>query len=257
MSRVGQPHHESTRLVVLFAPEHERDLVDANIAIAQEAAEETFEVMERIGAELPTSGFTAAITDDQDRFDLWSGGLEELVNFEVAGFAESTERPSRRTEFMPADIATGPYTSGSWIGMGPKSADRRKAVFIHEYAHALHESALPYGLLKTWSIDTVEGFAQYVEELATGEGSCTMDPRAKDNIAVHEGWTMADDRLRRPDAYLGYWAASSYFHFVEAAGGSPWQLAMDRDEGLTMPQRAMRQGPEFNEQAWLDWVALQ
>lgn len=243
--------------VVLFAAEDERALVDATIDIAQEAAADTFALIEQIGGEAPTEGFTAAITDDQAMFDRWPGSHEGLQEMEIAGFAASTSRPGQRTEFMPPEIATGSYSSGTWVGMGPKSADRRKAVFVHEFAHAVHESALPYDYYAYLDLGPVEGFAQYVEELVSGGGVYEMDPRAKEFILANGEYAISKETLRSADAYLGYWAASSYFHFVEAAGGSAWQIAMDRDEGLTMSQRAKMQGPEFGTEDWLDWVTQQ
>ena len=243
--------------VVLFAQEDERALVDENIDVAQEAAEETFALIERIGGEAATDGFVATITDDQARFDGWQGSYEELANMEVAGFASATSRPAQRTEFMPAEIATGTYSSGSWVAMGPKSAGDRKGIFAHEFAHVLHESALPFNALAPVNLEPVEGFAEYVEELVKGRGEYQMDARVREFILAHGESAMAHDILRGPDAWLGYAAASSYFHFVEAAGASAWQLAMDRDEGLLMSQRAKMQGADLGADEWLEWVASQ
>ena len=241
--------------VVLYGMHDERALVDANADLAESSAKLAFETLETIGGEAPIDGFVVAITDDDARFQRWFGADLEM---DVAGFAGATERP-RNSAFgdLPPDVATGSRSSGSLVAMGPKSASQRESTFVHEFAHVLHEAAVPYELSMPSSSAPTEGFAVYFEHVAGLEESYFARPEVGSAIAAEGEGAITDERLQSEDAWIAYAASGSFYQYVADAGGSPWQLALDRDRGFSMALRAKLQNEAFSEAGWQEWAASQ
>ena len=245
--------------VVLYGLESEKALVDANIETAEEAAVLALDTLERIGGQAPIDGFVSAITDSDDNFDGWLGRDELDWTMDVAGFAASTQRPSFVIDnVVPPGVATGFESSGSLVVMGPLSADSRLGVFVHEFAHVMHESAVPYSMSAgVLSPAPVEGFARYFEVAAGVTDGYFNNPSVSQLISGEGESAMTEEALRNKDAHLAYDVAGSFYQYVEDSGGSAWQLALDRDNGLTMGQRAKEQNQEFSEAGWQAWAAAQ
>jgi hypothetical protein len=141
--------------------------------------------------------------------------------------------------------------------LGPKSAQNREATFVHEFAHVLQETAVPQSGMGASDFAGAEGFARYIEILAGVTDAPLRDPRVKEQINSLGTASFSNDQLRNEDAWVAYGAAGSYYQFVADTGGSAWQLALDRQEGTGLGQRAVMQGTQFSAENWLAWVNSQ
>lgn len=242
---------------VVYGAADERALIDEYADLTEESATLSLETLAAIGGSAPTEGFNVIFTDDAGRFDRWSGLTQSDMEMHVAGVAASTSRPSSLNEFMPPTTAVGPYSSGSWIVMGPLSANGRQAVLVHEMGHVLQEAALPYNGYSYFSPAPVEGFATYFAYAAGVTAPPIERANARGRVLAEGGSAMSDEAVRDADSNSGYGAAGSFFQYVAENGGSAWQLAMDRDNALSVVFAARQQSTEFSEQGWVDWVARQ
>lgn len=243
--------------VVLYGLAGEQALVDANVDLAEESAQLALATLEQIGGSAPVDGFVAAITDDAEGFNTWLGRSELDWTMDVAGFARSTQRPAYASETIPPGVATGSASSGSLVAMGPGSADQRKDTFVHEFAHVIHESAVPYDYFGYQDPAPSEGFARYFENAAGVGRGYFVYPQVKQSIADLGEGAMTEQALRNEEAWIAYDAAGSFYQYVADSGGSAWQLALNRDNGFTMSLRAKEQNPEFSTEGWQAWVAAQ
>lgn len=240
--------------VTVYGMADERALVDANADVAEEAAVLAFDTLERIGGEAPIDGFVVAFTDREDRFDRWFG---EDIEMNAAGFAGSTLRPNEYTDSLPPSVATGTRSSGSLVALGPASTSNREQVLVHEFAHVIQESAVPYELMLPQSAAPTEGFARYFENAAGVGDPYFADPAVRASILSRGESAMSDELLVSADANAAYAVAGSFYQFVEDSGGSAWQLALDRDGGFSMDLRAKLQDDAFGEAEWQAWAAAQ
>lgn len=241
--------------VVLYGLANEAALVDANIDLAEQSAELTLSTLANIGGTSPVDGFVAVITDDEQGFNTWLGKDELDWTMDVAGFARSTQRPDYPSDTIPAGVATGSTSSGSLVAMGPSSADQRQSTFVHEFAHVLHEAAVPYDYWGYQEPAPAEGFARYFEN-AAGVGRDYFEfQEVGQAIAANGEYAMSEEALRNQDAWIAYAAAGSFYQYVADSGGSAWQLALDRDNGFSMSQRARLQSTDFSEAGWQAWAA--
>lgn len=239
--------------VVVYGLADEKALIDANADLTEEAAVLTFETLKKMGGEAPVDGFVVAYTDREDRFLRWFGDDLEM---DVAGYAAPTLRPIDSSD-LPPTVASGDETSGSLVAVGPRSASSRMRVLVHEFAHVIQENAVPQNLMLPSNDAPIEGFARYFEIAAGVSDGYFDDPEVQARIAAEGERAMSDERLDAADARIAYNVAGSFYQFVADSGGSPWQLALDRDNGLTMGLRAKLQNDAFGEAEWQAWAASQ
>ncbi|MFG6503015.1 hypothetical protein [Microbacterium sp. P05] len=242
--------------VVLFGMADESALVEANADTAEQAAVTALEAIRAMGAQVPQDGFVSAITGDEGRFTRWEYGTGTPWEMDVAGYARPALRPDSPEEWLDPTIATGADTSGTLIVMGPKSDDQREKTFVHEFAHALHFTAAP-GTFIDPPAAVMEGFARYVEWSTGLSERGYLDPRIKDVVARNGADAFADEALRSAEANLAYDSAGSYYAFVAANGGSPWDLAVRGRTGFGGLVGFAEMSDQYSIARWQEWVAAQ
>ena len=253
----GEIHVVKRDHVIVYGRADERDLIDRNADTAEEAAIIAFQTLENIGGTAPTSGFNMMITDSEDRFNGWMNNAFEDSEMHPAAVAQSTMRPAYPEPFMPESTATGPYSSGSWILMGPASASNVQAVMVHEMAHVLHEAALPYPDGAFYQANYVEGFASYFTS-AAGVTPPPLEYRNGYEKALTLGYSATtNEELTGADAGKSYGVAGSMYQYVAENGGSAWELAMARDNSFMLEFAMRAQDKSFTEENWRAWVATQ
>ncbi|MEJ1092464.1 hypothetical protein [Microbacterium istanbulense] len=253
----GEIHVARREHVVLYGMADERDVVEANVDVAEEAARLALATITDVGGETPMVGFVSGITDDAERMHRWEygdGGAE--WEMEVAGYAQPALRPPARSDFLEDDIATGDETSAVLMMLGPLSADQRLETFLHEFAHGLHFAAAPLPSHAQPPTAVFEGFAVYAE-VASGVAPREMFgyPEVTDAIAREGIATFSDENLRDEDAWIGYVAAGSYFAFLADTWGDPWQLAIDGIDASEPDLVGIVGDERFSEAAWQAWIA--
>ncbi|MBS3183153.1 hypothetical protein [Leucobacter manosquensis] len=254
----GKIYVERRDHVVLFALEDERELVTRTIDEAEEAAVTTLELATRMGGDVPQTGFTSGITASNERLERWRYGNLEKPEGEIdaAGFARSSYRP-QGSEIIDPSIATGQATGGTTVVLGPGADFDRRAVFIHEFAHAIHYTAAPS---QSWATSTaaLEGFARYAE-YASGAAQFIAYPELKAAVASLGVDVFSDERIyQEAGALEAYDAAGSYYLFVAENGGDPWALAVDSvTEGRPISEVAAASSAALSAENWQLWVAGQ
>lgn len=249
----GEIHVAKRDHVVVYGLADERAFVEANADLAEEAAVLTFETLEKIGGEAPIEGFVVAFTEREDRFMRWFGHDVEMGA--PSGFAAPTARP-RDQDDVPPTVAVGDRSAGSIVALGPGSASNPQRVLVHEFAHVIQDSAVPIDSMFPLPRSSVEGFARYFElEAGVLERPFFQNPEVQARIAAEGESAMSNERLLAEDAHIAYNVAGSFYQFVADSGGSPWQLALDRDNALTMGLRAKLQNEAFGEAEWQAWAA--
>ncbi|KTR85610.1 hypothetical protein [Leucobacter chromiiresistens] len=255
----GKIYVERRDHVVLFALEDERELVTRSIDEAEEAAATTLELATRMGGQVPQTGFTSGITASNERLQHWRYGNREQPEGEIdaAGFARSLYRPSQSSELIDPTIATGNATGGTTVILGPGADYDRRAVFIHEFAHAIHYTAAPS---QSWGTSraALEGFARYAE-YASGASEFVAYPELTSAVASLGVEVFTDDRLlQEATAGVAYDSAGSFYLFVAENGGDPWALAVDSvTEGRPIAEVAAEMSPALTAEKWQQWVAGQ
>lgn len=250
---VKQPH------VVLYGLESERALVDANAATAEQGAELALSAVKNMGGNVPMNGFVSGITDSQDNFYRWMFGPSgKQFDMDVAGYAAPALRPEFPSSLLAPDVATGAATGGSLELLGPLSASSRLSTFTHEFAHALLYAALPEDVSLPTARAVQEGFATYVQYVShVFPGNTLLSAQAQASIAANGSDAFSDARLTSADAWTAYEAAGSYYEFIAAEGGSPWQLALDGQEGSLLGLDGRNLNKAWSPSAWQAWAARQ
>lgn len=243
---------------ILFGMSEEADLVESTADVAEESAVLALDHLRSMGGQPAQQGFVSGVTADAERFGRWRHGKkDDPWAMDVAGFARQTLRPTLAAPWIDPTIATGIESSGTLVVLGPLSADQRKSTFVHEFAHALHYTAVPGSLIEP-PLSVVEGFARYFEWSSGVSERGYLDPRVKELVATKGDGAFSDTALREKGASLAYDAAGSYYAFVAATGGSPWELAISaKQKTLTGLIGAAGTANDFSIGAWQAWVAAQ
>lgn len=242
---------------VLFGMSDEAELVESTADVAEESAVIALDHLRAMGGQPAQEGFVSGVTGDAERFRRWQYGKDDPWAMDVAGFARQTLRPTLPAPWIDPTIATGVETSGTLVVLGPLSADQRKTTFVHEFAHALHYTAVPGSLFEP-ALSVVEGFARYFEWSSGVSKRGYLDPRVKELVATKGFDAFSDTALRDKGASLAYDAAGSYYAFVAANGGSAWDLAVTaKQKSLTGLTGAAGTAHDYSVGAWQAWVAAQ
>ncbi|WP_053351601.1 hypothetical protein [Leucobacter musarum] len=257
---VGALYVQQRDHVVLFGLESEQALIDANIDAAEDTAKLALDTAEQLGAEVPQDGFVTAITGDPERFTEWAFGPTEPAVVKAAAVARPTDRPSMPSDLLEPSIATGRENSGSYVVMGPGSADQLKQTFVHEFAHVLHFSAVPdSGVFRSHAV--LEGFARYMETASGTQDRSLVTPEVQQLVAASGVEALADANFDSTDALAAYDAAGSYYQFVAESGGDPWALAVAAkrdDAGLavlgSLPAVGEKIDDAYSAENWIAWV---
>lgn len=243
--------------VVLIGMEDERALVDANLAVVEQGGADALGLIARYVKDLPLDGFVAAVTGSADRMHRWQWGDNPAGwDMEIAGVAMATSRPHQPEPWLDPRIATGDNASGTFLVLGPLSADQRLETATHEFLHAVHRTGAPEEKDSAFAVP--EGFAEWGTMETGASKRYYTYPEVRQAIASQGAGAMSDTALRSKDAWIAYAAAASFYAFVAANGGNPWELASDgRTEGTDLPTAAAKQNPAFTVAAWQAWVASQ
>ncbi len=242
--------------VVLFGLASEKALIDGTVEEAEAAAKLALDKTKQMGGDPPLDGFVAAITDSEDAFSRWYG--PDQVVFDVAGIATQTLKPASTAMEIDPEIAVGEGNSGMIVTMSPKSADDRTAVFVHEFAHVIHETAAPdEQAFVIGHSQKVEGFARFFENYAGVGNGYFGDPRTAQNILNLGEGALSDDIFNSEDAHLFYSAAGSYYQFVADTGGDPWKVALGWNSDQSLLQLGTARGAQFDLAHWQEWVRQQ
>ncbi len=222
----GSIHVAMRDHVVLIGMSDEADLVERNADVAEQSAVIALDAIRALGGEPTQDGFVSAITDDPERFSRWQYGQGTPWDMDVAGYARPALRPNLPERFIDPQIATGTDTSGTLVVMGPLSADSRESTFVHEFAHALHNTAAP-GSFVAPPAAVMEGFARYVQWESGVADRGYLRQEVKDAVAADGTGAFSDELLRSQDAGIAYDAAGSYYAYAASTGTSVWRLAID------------------------------
>lgn len=244
---------------IVYGLADERSLVDSSADSAEAAASKLLEMATQLGSTVPQKGFISAVTAQEERLQRWHATSEGLT--EISGFARAAFQPSAPSSIMDPRLASGGRIGGTSVVLGPSAfsegPDYTGAVFIHEFAHALHNSALTTRD-GTTRIAPFEGFARWVE-WQSGYGQFTPSDALKQHVAALGAGAFANEVIDNNNtASLGYQAAGSYYMFVAQNGGDPWALAIDAARSFESLDRvATTQNPAFDVAAWQQWMAGQ
>ncbi|SDQ25766.1 hypothetical protein [Microbacterium sp. cf332] len=248
----GEIHVAKRDHVVLFGMADEAELVEQNADAAERSAVTALDTIRALGGEPTQDGFLSAITDDGVRFERWQYGKGTPWDMDVAGYARPTLRPQMAQRWIDPTIATGSDTSGTLVVMGPDSTSGRETVFVHEFAHALHNTAAP-GSFGTPPIAVKEGFARFVEWKSGSSEPGYLRPEVKQAIAAQGMGAFSDEALRSAGANLAYDAAGSFYAYTDARDGNVWTVAVDSVSALGF----FNDSVDFSEADWQAWVAEQ
>ncbi|RKE63917.1 hypothetical protein [Microbacterium sp. AG238] len=248
----GEIHVAKRDHVVLFGMRDEADLVEQNADVAEQSAVTALDTIRALGGEPIQDGFVSAITGDDGRFERWQYGKGTPWDMDVAGYARPTLRPQMAQRFLDPAIATGADTSGTLVVMGPGSESARDKVFVHEFAHALHNTAAPGSFIAP-PVAVHEGFARFVEWKSGLADPGYLRPEVKAAIASQGMGAFSDEALRSQDAGLAYDAAGSFYAYADAHGGTAWTMAVDAVVGGGF----FVDSTDFTEADWQAWVASQ
>lgn len=252
----GDLHVAKRDHVVLFGMADEAALVDATADEAERSAVTAIETVRSMGGEVPQEGFVSAITDDPDRVTRWQFGSSSPWDLDVAGFARPTLRPPSTEPWLDARIATGDATSGTIVVMGPLSADQRPETFVHEFAHALHNTGAPSSLDRPPRA-VMEGFARYTEWQAGLSEPWYTDPEVRAAVAERGADAFDDESLTSANGSIAYEAAGSYYVFAAEKGYSPWEMALDAKRGFAGLVGYSELHDDISIPAWQQWLAAQ
>lgn len=241
--------------VTLYGAADEAGLLDDNITVATDAAERARQIVTDLGGTPLVDGFLVALTDDDDRMRRWQFGQRAGWAMDIAGFAVTRARPADGEPWIPAEVATGPGSSGAVLVLGPRSADQRLDTFTHEFVHALHYAAAPRSEGEVEDA-TAEGIAEWATARSGASADRFDEPDVRRVIAEHGVEAFSNTAIRSADAWTAYAAAASFYAFVDAAGGDAWRLAVDAQRsGGPLAAAAARQDPAFTVEAWQAWIA--